>query len=44
MMAVLAGLLGFTGIAGTAAWIARLLSAGFLALFVVSVFVSRRRA
>lgn len=42
VVALAAGLLGFTGIAGTAAWIAQALFGLFLILFIVSLVVGRR--
>ena len=42
IIALLAGLLGFFGVAGTAAWIAKALFIGFLVLFVISLLVGRR--
>jgi len=44
VIAVLAALLGFAGMAGKAAWIAKGLFALFLALFLVSLIRSRHRA
>ena len=38
-----AALLGFAGIAGTAAWIAQVLFVVFLALFLVSLIFGRKR-
>ena len=43
IIALLAALLGFTGIAGTAAWIAKALFALFLVLSLGSITLSRRR-
>ena len=43
IIALLAALLGFTGIAATAAWMAKALFALFLVLFLVSVTFSRKR-
>jgi len=40
--ALIAGLLGFTGIAGTPLGVARILCAAFATLCVVSLFVLRR--
>lgn len=44
VVALLAAALGFTGIAGTAAGIAKVCFFIFLALFLVSFFVGRRAA
>jgi uncharacterized membrane protein YtjA (UPF0391 family) len=44
IIALLAALLGFTEIIGSAAWIARVLFALFLALFLVSITQSRKSA
>jgi uncharacterized membrane protein YtjA (UPF0391 family) len=41
IIALLAGLLGFGAIAGTAAWIAKMLFVLFLILFVVSLIFGR---
>jgi uncharacterized membrane protein YtjA (UPF0391 family) len=41
-IALLAALIGFTGIIGSAEWVARVLFALFLALFMVSITVSRK--
>jgi len=43
VIALLAALLGFDGIAGTAAWIAKALFVLFLALFLVSLILGRKR-
>ena len=43
IIALLAALLGFTGIAGPASWMAKGLFALFLALFLASFTFSRRR-
>lgn len=42
IIALLAALLGFTGIAGPAAWMAKALFALFLALFLASITFSRK--
>ena len=42
VIALIAALLGFTGIAGAAAGIAKIVFAGFLVLFVISLFFGRR--
>jgi len=44
IIALLAALLGFTGIAGPAAWMARALFALFLMLFLASIAFSLRRS
>lgn len=41
LFAVIAAVLGFGTIAGTAAWIAKVLFVVFLVLFVVSLFTGR---
>ncbi|HVR37399.1 MAG TPA: DUF1328 domain-containing protein [Methylomirabilota bacterium] len=41
IFALIAGLLGFTGIAGTAVWIAKVLFFVFLIAFVVSLIFGR---
>jgi uncharacterized membrane protein YtjA (UPF0391 family) len=43
IIALLAALLGFTGVAGTAGWMAKSLFALFLVLFLVSISLSRKR-
>ncbi|MCR4317957.1 MAG: DUF1328 domain-containing protein [Planctomycetes bacterium] len=43
LVAVLAGTLGFTDIAGTAIWIAKVLFVVFLGMFVFTLVFSRRR-
>jgi uncharacterized membrane protein YtjA (UPF0391 family) len=43
IVALLAALLGFTGIVESASWIARVLSALFLLLFLASIIFTRRR-
>lgn len=43
IIALLAALLGFTGIAGPAAWMAKALFAFFLVLFLASMTFSRKR-
>ncbi len=42
IIALIAGLLGFTGIAGTAVWLAKVLFFVFLVLFVVTLLFGRR--
>lgn len=42
IVALIAGLLGFGVVSGTAAWIAKVLFFTFLVLFVVSLFTGRR--
>lgn len=42
MIAVAAGVLGFGGYAGDAAWMAKLLSIVFLAVFAVAMLTRRR--
>jgi len=42
IIAILAALLGFTGIAGPVAWMAKALFALFLVLFLASLTFSRR--
>lgn len=42
VIAIIAGLLGFTGIAGTAIGFAKILFLLFLVLFIVSLFLGRR--
>ncbi|RMF42815.1 MAG: DUF1328 domain-containing protein [Planctomycetota bacterium] len=42
IIALIAGVLGFTVIAGTAAWIAKICFIVFLILFVVSLIAGRR--
>ncbi len=42
IIAMIAGFLGFFAIAGTAAWIAKVLFVVFLVLFVVSLLTGRR--
>lgn len=42
IIALIAAVLGFGGIAGTAAWIAQVLFVVFLILFLVSFFIGRR--
>ena len=44
VIALLAALLGFTGIAGTPALIAQILAVLFLIMFFVSLMISRKRA
>ncbi len=43
IVALLAALLGFTGIVGPASWIAELICVLFLALFLASVISDRRK-
>jgi uncharacterized membrane protein YtjA (UPF0391 family) len=43
IITALAALLGFTGITGTGAWIAKALFALFLVLFLASITFSRKR-
>ena len=43
IIALVAAILGFGGIAGTAVGIAKLLFFVFLALFVISLFMGRRK-
>ncbi|VTS04436.1 DUF1328 domain-containing protein [Tuwongella immobilis] len=42
VVAVIAGLLGFSGIAGEATWIARVLFLAFVILYVVSFILGKR--
>lgn len=42
IIALIAAVFGFTGIAGTAVWIAKLLFVVFLVLFVVTLLFGRR--
>jgi len=42
IIAIVAAILGFGGIAGTAVGIAKLLFFVFLALFIISLFMGRR--
>jgi len=42
IVALIAGVLGFGVVAGTAAWIAKVLFVVFLILFLVSLFTGRR--
>lgn len=42
IVALVAAFLGFTGIAGTAVWIAKVLFVVFLALFIFAVVFRRR--
>lgn len=42
IVALIAGFLGFGMVAGTAAWIAKVLFVVFLILFVISLFTGRR--
>ncbi len=44
IVAIIAGIFGFGIIAGTAAWIAKVLFIIFLIGFVISLFFHRRRA
>lgn len=42
IIALIAGALGFSGIAGASAWIAHVCFVLFLALFIISFFTGRR--
>jgi uncharacterized membrane protein YtjA (UPF0391 family) len=42
VVAIIAAIFGFTGIAGDAAWIARILLFVFLILFIISLVMGRR--
>lgn len=42
IVAIVAGILGFGVIAGTAAWIAKILFIAFLIVFVISFFRGRK--
>lgn len=42
IIALVAAVFGFTGIAGTAVWIAKLLFVVFLILFIVALLFKRR--
>jgi uncharacterized membrane protein YtjA (UPF0391 family) len=42
ILAIVAGVLGFGVVAGTAAWIAKVLFVVFLVLLLVSLFTGRR--
>jgi uncharacterized membrane protein YtjA (UPF0391 family) len=42
ILALIASVLGFSGIAGDAAWIAKVLLFVFLALFVISLITGRK--
>jgi len=42
IVALIAGVLGFGGVAGTSAWIAQVLFGVFLVLFLVSLLTGRR--
>jgi uncharacterized membrane protein YtjA (UPF0391 family) len=42
VVAILAGVLGFTALSGTAAWIAKVLVLVFLVLFVVSLLRGKK--
>ena len=42
VVAIIAGVLGFGSLAGTAAWIAKVLVVVFLVLFVVSLLRSKK--
>jgi uncharacterized membrane protein YtjA (UPF0391 family) len=44
IVALIAGILGFGVVSGTAAWIAKVLFVVFLIVFVVSLFTGRRTA
>ena len=43
IMALIAGAMQFTAIAGTALWIAKVLFFAFLVMFVISLFSGRTR-
>jgi uncharacterized membrane protein YtjA (UPF0391 family) len=43
VVAIIAGILGFGVVAGTAAWFAKILFLVFLVLFLVSLFTGIRR-
>lgn len=43
VVAIVAGVLGFGGIAGSAAWIAKAFFVGFLVLAVLSLLFGRKR-
>ncbi|MEM5786738.1 MAG: DUF1328 domain-containing protein [Syntrophobacteraceae bacterium] len=43
IIGIIAGFFGFTGVAGTATWVAQVLFFVFLIAFVVSLFWGRRR-
>jgi len=42
VVAIIAGIFGFTGIAGTSIWIAKILFFVFIILFVISLLFGRR--
>ncbi len=42
VLAIISGILGFWAIAGTAAWIAKVLFFVFLAVFLISLLTGRR--
>ncbi len=42
VVAIIAGIFGFTGIAGTSIWIAKVLFFVFIILFVISLLFGRR--
>ncbi len=42
VVAIIAGIFGFTGIAGTSIWIAKILFFVFIILFIVSLLFGRR--
>jgi uncharacterized membrane protein YtjA (UPF0391 family) len=42
IIALIAGVMGFSVVAGTAAWIAKVLFVAFLVLFLISLFTGRR--
>ena len=42
ILALIAGVLGFGGIAGTSIWIAKLLFFGFLAVFLFTLLFGRK--
>jgi uncharacterized membrane protein YtjA (UPF0391 family) len=42
VVAIIAGIFGFTGLAGTSIWIAKVLFFVFIILFVISLLFGRR--
>ena len=42
VVAIIAGMLGFTGIAGTSIWVAKVLFFVFIILFIISLLFGRR--
>jgi uncharacterized membrane protein YtjA (UPF0391 family) len=42
VIAIIAGILGFSAVMGTAAWIAKLFFVGFLIIAVISLVTGRR--